>query len=115
MNIALLNTRITFQKSTSAIDDVGNHKLEWQDVYTCAATLAGESGNESFIAGMQVAKVDCTFTVRWSSEVARIKSDTHRIICDGTIFDIISVDHMSNTRKCVKFKCTKEGSVHGKD
>ena len=108
MNIALLNTRITFQEQTASIDAIGNSKNEWRDVFSCYATLAGESGSEVFVAGGTTEKIDCTFTCRWSSEVAGITSLNNRIVCDGAVFDIQGVDHMSNKHKCVKFKCTRQ-------
>lgn len=43
MNIALLNTRITIQQQTTTVDTIGNHINTWQDYYTCAATVSGET------------------------------------------------------------------------
>ncbi len=107
MNIALLNTRITFQKESETKDAIGNSKNVWADVFSCYATLAGESGSEVFVAGGTTEKLDCTFTVRWSSEVAHVTPLHYRILCDGYVFDIQGVDHMSNKHKCIKFKCTR--------
>lgn len=54
MDIALLNQKITIQKNTVVVDDIGNHISKWDDFYSCYATISGESPNESTSAGMVV-------------------------------------------------------------
>ena len=44
MNISNLNVRIRFQKNAVVIDKIGNHTNEWQDYYSCYATVSGETG-----------------------------------------------------------------------
>ena len=52
MEVALLNVRITFQKNSVIVDKIGNHQNEWADVYSCYATVSGESPNENTDAGV---------------------------------------------------------------
>ena len=51
MNISNMNVRITIQKNAVVIDKIGNHTNEWQDYYTCYATVSGETGTEQAIVG----------------------------------------------------------------
>ena len=64
MDIALLNQKITIQKNTVVVDDIGNHISKWDDFYSCYATISGESPNESTSAGMVVDNTKADFTVR---------------------------------------------------
>ena len=107
MNISLMNTRITLQKNALAVDAIGNHKNEWADYFTCAATISGESGTEGETAGQTVVNSKCSFTVRWCSEVAEVGESGYRILWNGDIYNITGIDHQNNKRKSLKFNCEK--------
>ena len=107
MNIALLNTRVTFQKQEAVIDDIGNHVNSWADHFTCAATISGEGGSETYQAAETNEKSDISVTVRWCKTTAEIKSSGYRVLFDGEIYDILSVDHFSYKKDAVKFRCIK--------
>lgn len=107
MNIALMNVRITVQKSVVVSDDIGNRKSAWKDYYSCAATVGGEYGQEKEAAAQTVDHSDITFTVRSCASADAVTSDGFRIIFDGGIYDIFSIDHMNYKHKCVKYRCRK--------
>lgn len=108
MNIALLNTRITIQNQTVETDDIGNHVDGWQDYLTCHASISGESGSENFNAGKTNDHAAIAFTVRWSRKTAAVTTTGYRIIWNGDIYNLLSVDHLSNKRNALKFTCRKE-------
>ena len=107
MEVALLNTRITFQKNTLVTDAIGNHKNSWSDYFSCAATLNGESGSENETAGQTVENARCAFTVRWCSETASVTETGFRITWNGELYNITNIDHQNNKRKSIKFWCQK--------
>lgn len=110
MDIALFNTRITFQKNTLVVDAIGNHKNQWSDYFSCAASISGESSrddSEKQTAGQTVESPRCAFTVRWCSETASITEDGYRILWNGDFYNITSIDHQNNKRKSLKFWCQK--------
>lgn len=107
MDIALLNVSITFQKNAVMVDTIGNHKNEWADFYSCHATVSGEGGKEASAAGMIVDDSDISFTVRYCRTVSEINNTEYRVLFDGEVFNILTVDHMNFKRKSVKFKCRK--------
>lgn len=107
MNIALMNFRITFQKNTVITDTIGNHRNEWQDYYSCYATIGGESGSESETAGHTVAQTSCTFTVRYCAKTSAVTSDGFRIRCGDDFYNITGIDHQNNKRKSLKFRVEK--------
>ncbi len=107
MEVALLNVQITFQKNSVVVDEIGNHRNEWMDVYSCYATVSGESPNENTDAGMVVDDSKIDFTVRWCREVAAMTSTEYRIKYEGVLYNILGIDHMNFKKKTVKFKCQK--------
>ena len=107
MNIVLLNQKMTFQKSETEIDEIGNHKSVWNDYYTCSATISGENGKETVVAGTTVENTDISFTVRFCSAVDNVTEDTYRIVFRGEFYNIIGIDHLSYKHKGIKFRCKK--------
>ena len=109
MDIALMNVRITIQKAAVASDDIGNRKNTWEDYYYCAATVGDEYGMEKEEAAQTVDHSDITFTVRSCSLADAVTSDGFRILFNGVVYDIFSIDHMNYKHKCVKYRCRKAG------
>ena len=107
MEVALLNVRVTFQKNRVIVDEIGNHRNEWTDVYSGYATVSGESPNENTDVGMVVDDSKVDFTVRWCRVVSAMTNTEYRIRYQGTIYNILGIDHMNFKRKAVKFKCQK--------
>ncbi len=107
MNITAMNVKITFQKNDVVIDKIGNHTNEWQNYYSCYATVSGENGSEQAVVGETIENIQVCFTVRYCRKIADVSSTKHRIIFQNEIYDIVSVDHFSYTKKYLKFKCRK--------
>jgi len=107
MDIGMLNRCITFQKQETAADDVGNHIDTWTDYYSCAATVSGESGNETFAAGEINEHPDLCVTVRCCRKAAAVTSTGYRIVFDEEIYDVIGIDHFGYKMEALKFKCRK--------
>lgn len=107
MDIALMNVRIMFQKNVIKTDEIGNHTNTWEDYYSCYATVSGEGGTEKTAAGLVVDDSDISFSVRYCRLVSKIESTGYRILFNGSIYNILSIDHMNYKRKSVKFKCRK--------
>ena len=100
MDIALLNVKIIIQKNETVVDAIGNHKNTWTDFHTCFATVSGEGGSV-------VEDSDISFTVRYCKALADFDTTKARIVFDGSVYNIVSVDHMNFKKKCLKFKCEK--------
>lgn len=107
MQIALLNVIITVQTRDVSVDDIGNHISVWNDYYKCHATVSGESGNESSADGVTQAGVSLDLTMRWCKKLADIKADNARVIFNGDVYNITSIDHMNYKKKAIKVKCEK--------
>lgn len=107
MDIALLNVSITFQKNAVVVDAIGNHKNEWTDFYSCYATVSGEGGKETSVAGLIVDDSDISFTVRYCRKVSQVNNTEFRVLFGDEVYNILSVDHMNFKHKSVKFRCQK--------
>lgn len=107
MDVALLNVKIVFQKNEVVVDAIGNHKNQWVDYYSCHATVSGEGGSEKAVAGLIVEDSDLSFTVRFCKKAEVITTDGFRILFNREQYNIVSIDHMSFKKKCLKFKCEK--------
>ena len=107
MDIALLNVKITVQKNETVVDAIGNHKNAWTDYHICFATVSGEGGSEKSVAGLAVDDSDISFTVRYCKALADLDVTKYRVLFEGSLYNIVSFDHMNYKKKCLKLKCEK--------
>ena len=107
MEISLLNVRITIQKQEIVVDEIGNHTNDWKDYFSCHATVSGEGGTETSVAGVTVDDSDLSFTVRYNRKISAVDVLGYRIVFGDGIYNILAIDHMNYKRKCMKFKCQK--------
>ena len=108
MNIALLNVRITFQKTETVADEIGNRMNVWKDYYSCAATVSGEGGYENKAAGLTVSESAPAFTVRLCARLCPVDTTHYRIRFHGDTYNITAIDHMNFKGKCLKFHTERE-------
>jgi len=107
MDIAALNVKIMFQKCVAVADAVGNHRNEWADYYGCHATVSNEGGTEEEAAGLTVDHADIAFTVRYCRAVWAVDVTGYRILFQGELYNILSIDHLRFRKNALKFKCRK--------
>lgn len=102
-----MNERITFQKNSVAVDEVGNHRNVWEDYFSCFAYASTFQAAEN--AGEVTAEErSVTFCCRYCSELACVSSTGYRILFHGEIYNIHSVDLMNYQRKELKFQTVRE-------
>ena len=110
MDIGALRVRIIIQKSSTTVDKYGNHISSWTDYFSCWAT-ANTSGRQSDAtekAAVTQEKNAVDFTVRYSPEVAAVNSKEYRILLDGRIYNIRSIDEMGFKKNSRKFHAELE-------
>lgn len=108
MDIALLNCRVRLQKRTVTSDAIGNQLEDWEDVYSCMATISGEGEGETHAAASEEDRTDMAVTVRWCKETAAANMTDYRIVFDGAVYDIHRIDHLRYKKRAIKFFCRKE-------
>lgn len=102
-----MNERITFQKNSVVVDEIGNHRNVWEDYYACYAYVstfqAAENAGEVTTEERSVA-----FSCRYCSELACVSSTGYRILFHGERYNIRAVDMMNYQRKELKFQAVRE-------
>ena len=103
MDISALNCRITFQKSVSECDEVGNYTLQWENYFSCYATISNPSGGENE-KGDVSENESLSFTVRYCKKATAVNSSEYRISFNDKTYNIKYVDLMGLKKKSIKFK-----------
>lgn len=112
MNIAKLNQRIQIQKAVSKTDEVGNVIQQWQDFYSCFASVNTAGGKERQ-KGDTEEQQTVSFTVRFCRKLAELSSVEYRIVFCEKFYNIVSVDFADYGRKTILIKGESEkyGSI----
>ncbi len=110
--IARYNERITVQKNETVTDKLRNRSCVWKDYYPCWAYCSTyqydeEGGSENSKATTKPEQT-ITFEVRWCEELKNIDSTHYRVVFNGDIYNIISVDGMNHQKKKIRFRSKLE-------
>ena len=111
MDVAVLRSKVTFQKNETVTEKYGNHKNAWTDYYTCFAAIGGEgmaSSKEDEVAGTTVEDFSMTVSVRYCQKATPIDYTHYRVMFMDEIYNIVNIDHMNFRKKSLKFTCRKE-------
>lgn len=114
MDISKLNQRILIQKSSTQTDDVGNVFRQWQDFYSCFASVKTTGGKERQ-NGNTEEQHSVAFAVRFCKKLSELSAVDYRIVFRGKTYNIIQVDFADYDGKTVKIKAESEdayGSTH---
>lgn len=109
MDISKLNQRIEIQKGVSKTDEVGNVRREWQNFYSCFASVKTMSGKERQ-SGDTEEQHSVSFTVRFCKKLSELSAVDYRIVFQGKPYNIIQVDFADYGGKTVKIKAESEDS-----
>lgn len=107
MDVALLNVKIVIEKNEVMVDEIGNRRNAWAEYYSCFATVGGESGRETSVAGITVDDSDISFSIRYCKKASFINNTEYRVVFEGETYNILSVDHMNYKKKSLKIRCQK--------
>lgn len=103
-----LNRRITFQRATSAPNELNEPVETWSDLATVWAKREDASSGEKEAAGQTGAFLMARFTVRRSATSDGIKS-TDRISHDGAIWSIVEkMEHIEAPRRFLTIKAVRD-------
>lgn len=91
MEIGRLNRRITFLEHRIKVDSIGNHKAQWDEVFSCWAAVSVKSSAENSDNGTTKEVLSLEFTVRQTPDTMRINPTTHKISFRGLTYNIDSI------------------------
>lgn len=109
MEIANLNQRIQIQKAISKTDEAGNVIQQWQDFYSCFASVKTTGGKERQ-KGDTEEQQTVSFAVRFCKKLLELSTVEYRILFRGKIYNILQVDFSDYGSKTVKIKAESEES-----
>ena len=104
--IELMRERITIQKSNTEMDKTGNHRLLWEDFYSCAAYANNLSGKEYWEAKQINAETELDFIIRYCSEVAEVDTEHYRICFRDRLYNITFVDNVQYKNRSLKIRAS---------
>ena len=108
MDISKLHSRITIQQAVVQKDAIGNHSNAWEDFWSCAAYANLASGKEYGAAGQTLGSDTLVFEVRWCEKLRNLDSTKFRILFNGAIYNITSVDDVQFRHKRLKLTAQRE-------
>ena len=114
MDFSRMNQRITFLENRTVIDEIGNHTSQWDEVYSCWASVTVKSSAETTNTGVTKEIQSLSFGVRQCAFIRCVNPTTHKVLFRGSVYDIKSVtpDYLKS-RPATEGK-TKEDSTEVK-
>lgn len=113
MDSGAYRSLVTIQQYVSGFDDIGNPSEEWQDYKTCYAYVNGLSGREYWEAAVVHGENTVEFVFRWKSFFDSMNTKQYRLLFNGGIYDITSIDNIQFRNKTVKIKAVTKSGTEG--
>lgn len=105
MRFHRLDKRITVQRQVSSRDETGDELIEWEDYYSCWASVEPLRGSEQWLQVQETATQAIRVVVHWSDDVAAI-TPAMRIKYGSKYLDIHSVLNMDEADIEGQMMCT---------
>ncbi|MDE5582668.1 MAG: phage head closure protein [Ruminococcus sp.] len=91
MEIGKLNQRITILKNSTHIDNIGNHKAQQEELFSCWACVSVKTSNENSDNGTTKEVRTMQFIIRQNSETLKISTNENCILFRGVLYDIVGI------------------------
>ena len=91
MEIGKLNQRITILEPTTHIDSKGNHKAQWDEIFSCWACVSVKTSTENSDNGTTKEVQTMQFIIRQNSDTLKISTNANCISFQGLIYNITGV------------------------
>ena len=91
MEIGKLNQRITILEPTTRIDSKGNHKAQWDEIFSCWACVSVKTSTENSDNGTTKEVQTMQFIIRQNSDTLKISTNANCISFQGLIYNITGV------------------------
>lgn len=104
MRPGLLRKSAIIERSTETQDSGGALIRTWQTLVTRRMDVRPLKGNEGFAASQEIGEISHQIRLRYDSEISDL-SPRDRIILDGRVLHIISVQNISERSREYKLLC----------
>lgn len=111
MEIGKLNQRITILEQSTRVDNIGNHKAQWDELFSCWAFVSVKNSAENSDNGTTKEVQTLQFMIRQNNITMGISVAANRISFHGVIYDIIGISPNFEYRDYLKItaKARKAG------
>ncbi len=111
MEIGKLNQRIAVLENHVKKDAIGNHKAQWEEIFSCWAAVSVKNSMENSDNGTTKEVQSLQFMIRQNSMTMGISTTANRISFRGVIYDIIGISPNYEYRDYLKItaKARKAG------
>lgn len=112
MEIGKLNQRITILEHRTIIDNIGNHKAQWDEVFSCWTSMSVKNSVENSDNGTTKEVQTLQFMIRQNSMTMGISTTANRISFCGVVYDIVGISQNFEYRDYLKItaKTRKAGA-----
>ena len=90
MEIGKLNQRITILEYSTKIDNIGNHKAQWDESFSCWAAVSVKNSAENSDNGTTKEVQTLQFMIRQNTMTMGISATANRISFRGEVFENIA-------------------------
>lgn len=91
MEIGKLNQRITILEQSTRVDNIGNHKAQWDETFSCWASVSVKNSVENSDNGTTKEVQTLQFMIRQNTMTMGISATANRISFRGVIYDITGI------------------------
>ncbi len=91
MEIGKLNQRITILEHSTKIDNIGNHKAQSDEAFSCWAAVSVKNSAENSDNGTTKELQTLQFMIRQNTMTMGISATANRISFRGVIYDITGI------------------------
>lgn len=106
MEIGKLNQRITILEHSTKIDNIGNHKAQWDELFSCWAAVSVKSSAENSDNGTTKEVQTLQFMIRQNAMTMGISATANRISFRGVIYNITGISPNFEYRDYLKITAT---------
>ena len=106
MEIGKLNQRITILEHSTKIDNIGNHKAQWDEAFSCWAAVSVKNSVENSDNGTTKEMQTLQFMIRQNTMTMEISTTANRISFRGVIYDIVGISPNFEYRDYLKITAT---------
>ncbi|MCM1530600.1 MAG: phage head closure protein [Alistipes sp.] len=114
MEIGKLNQRITILEHSTKIDNISNHKAQWDELFSCWAAVSVKNSVENSDNGTTKEIQTLQFMIRQNSMTMGISTTANRISFRGVMYDIVGISPNFECRDYLKItaKARKAGDCN---
>lgn len=104
MDAGAYRQRIEIQKNNFSKDSVGNPTNNWSKFKCIYAYVNGLSGSEYWEAAVVHAESTLEIVTRWKPFFNQMTTQGYRIVFQGMVYNIISIDNVQFRNKTIKLR-----------